>query len=274
MSTVWTRTRPTLPPPLSRLGVDIAAFRKERGTSYRRIEPAASDVVMILGIGTPWQVAAPSRALETHQAFAVGLAMRPLKTVSDDPTACIEVRLPPWLARDLFQAMPCEADGIGSVTGLLGRGSDQLVETVANTSDPRAAALDVARLLAARLTDRAPRIKPEVRWAWRRIAQTNGQLSIRELAQEIGWSQRHFAARFRDHVGLAPKAAARLARFSAAYRHATGRAESLAQVAMGAGYSDQSHMCREFKELAGAAPNVIRRAVGSDVAINDRPPAI
>ncbi|SHF30785.1 hypothetical protein [Streptoalloteichus hindustanus] len=36
---------------------------------------------------------------------------------------------------------------------------------------------------------------------------------MHELAREIGWRRRHFAARFHEHVGLPPKALARLLRF-------------------------------------------------------------
>ena len=118
----------------------------------------------------------------------------------------------------------------------------------------------------------ASRTKPEIRWAWRRIARTNGQVSVRDLARETGWSDRHFAACFRNQIGLAPKAAARLARFSWAYRQVAGTNKPLAHVAIDAGYSDQSHMNREFNELAGAAPKTIRRAIGRDVAVRDEPP--
>ena len=226
---------------------------------------------MVFGIGTEWRVATPSGETGTHRAFVAGLAMRPHHVVSDHPTACIEIRLPPWVAGDLFQTVLGET---GGVVGMLGRGSDQLVEMVANTNDPGAATLEIVLMMAARLSSGISRTKAEVRWAWRRVIQTNGQVSVRDLAREIGWSDRHLTACFRKQIGLSPKAAARLARFSWAHRHVTGTDRPLALVAIDAGYSDQSHMNREFKELAGAAPKVIRRAAGCDVAIRDEPPTL
>lgn len=40
-----------------------------------------------------------------------------------------------------------------------------------------------------------------------------GTLAIATLVEEIGWSQRHLAATFREQIGLTPKAAARVLRF-------------------------------------------------------------
>ena len=267
MSTTWTCIGPVLPPALDGLGVEVAAFRKVSGAGYRRVEPATLDIVMVLGVRTQWQVAAPSEAFGTFQAFAAGLAMQPYEVTSPDPAACIEIRLPPTVARDLFRATLSQTDGIVDIIELLGPDAGRLVEKVASARAPREVIMDVVRVLAARMSNDPPLAKPEIRWAWRHIAQTEGRMSIRALADEIGWSERHFTACFRNDIGLAPKAAARLARFSAAHRRVTQSGDALASIATDTGYSDQSHMSREFRALAGAAPAAIRRTAGKDVAI-------
>ncbi len=73
---------------------------------------------------------------------------------------------------------------------------------------------------------------------------------------ETGWSRRHVTERFRHQLGLPPKAYARLLRFE----HATTLLASpdprntLADVAVDAGYYDQSHLTRDFVALAGMTP--------------------
>ncbi|HEY5851035.1 MAG TPA: helix-turn-helix transcriptional regulator [Lysobacter sp.] len=95
------------------------------------------------------------------------------------------------------------------------------------------------------------------------IAQTMQGLEqghqVAALARASGCSHRLLLARFRAATGLAPKAYARVLRF----RHALKlleRGQRLADVAHDAGYSDQAHFNREFRELSGITPQAYRRA--------------
>jgi AraC-like DNA-binding protein len=95
-------------------------------------------------------------------------------------------------------------------------------------------------------------VVPEVGYAWDRLAETGGNLRIEQLAREVGWSRRHLADRFRAETGLGPKSAARVIRFEGACDRllAPDRPE-LARVAAEAGYVDQAHLSRDFRDLAG-----------------------
>jgi hypothetical protein len=100
---------------------------------------------------------------------------------------------------------------------LLGGAGRRLGERLrdAPSSRRRFALLD--RFLLRRL-ERGPRPSPEVGWAWRRLVATGGAVPIGQLAREVGWSHKHFIHRFRQHVGLSPKTAARLVRFEEVWR--------------------------------------------------------
>jgi AraC-like DNA-binding protein len=100
---------------------------------------------------------------------------------------------------------------------------------------------------------------PEVRFAWHQLLRTGGTARISDLAAETGWSGRHLTSRFRTEIGLTPKAAARVVRFSRA-RHllaasAAGTGYHLADLAAACGYFDQAHLAREFRALAGCPPS-------------------
>ena len=99
-----------------------------------------------------------------------------------------------------------------------------------------------------------PAPAPEVAWAWRRLRSTSGGVPIRELAQQVGWSHRHLVGRFREQVGLAPKSVARVLRLQRSLVLLERSGESLAGVALAAGFCDQAHMNREFRALAGCTP--------------------
>ena len=75
--------------------------------------------------------------------------------------------------------------------------------------------------------------------------------SINEIVKETGYSHRRFIALFRRDVGLPPKAYSRILRFQEAIRRITSdRSIEWAGLALDAGYSDQSHFNREFREFA------------------------
>ncbi|HEX6480229.1 MAG TPA: helix-turn-helix domain-containing protein [Ktedonobacteraceae bacterium] len=92
--------------------------------------------------------------------------------------------------------------------------------------------------------------------AVRRIDAASGNISMRALADELGWSQKHLERLFAQAVGLSPKHYARIARFrhlsSFAARPHPGR--TLGRLAADFGYYDQSHLVREVTSLAGLAP--------------------
>jgi transcriptional regulator GlxA family with amidase domain len=101
---------------------------------------------------------------------------------------------------------------------------------------------------------------PEVRWAWRQLLKSGGTVRMSDLAAGTGWSTRHLASRFRTEIGLAPKTAARVIRFSRArnllVRYAAADGEyRLADLAAACGYFDQAHLAREFRLLAGCPPS-------------------
>jgi AraC-like DNA-binding protein len=106
----------------------------------------------------------------------------------------------------------------------------------------------------------AAQAAPEVGWAWRQLLASGGTVRIADLAAQTGWSGRYLAARFRTEIGLTPKAAARVIRFSRARRLllenvAGGRGPGLAGLAAACGYFDQAHLAREFRSLAGCPPS-------------------
>jgi AraC-like DNA-binding protein len=167
----------------------------------------------------------------------------------------IEVWLAPLGAYTLLGLPMGELRGhTVDLVDVLGAGGRRLAEQLreAPTWRHRFALLD--RFLLRRL-ERGPRPSPEVDWAWRRLVATAGAEPIGRLANEVGWSHKHLITRFRQQVGLAPKTAARLVRFDGVWRRLDERRPlDWADLARQAGYADQAHLIRDFRQFTGTTP--------------------
>lgn len=91
-----------------------------------------------------------------------------------------------------------------------------------------------------------------------------GTLRVRELATCSGYSHRRFIELFRGATGLAPKAYARVHRLDRVLSLAASPALGWADIACEAGFTDQSHLTREFGEIAGLSPQAWRRVATAD----------
>jgi AraC-like DNA-binding protein len=119
----------------------------------------------------------------------------------------------------------------------------------------------IQMLLLARLRPASPPANPSIT---RALAQLKAGGSVREAVAQSGYSHRHFIRLFSQAVGLPPKLYGRVQRF----QHALGLmqgcgtlpAPGLPDVALDAGYSDQSHFNREFRQFSGLTPQQYRRA--------------
>jgi AraC-like DNA-binding protein len=120
----------------------------------------------------------------------------------------------------------------------------------------------VFRILEQELTERLKRpllIHPAIAYAL--DPHVNGWVPrrVRDIQRETGYSSRHFIALFRAAVGLTPKHYFRVKRFTAVLqRLAASNKASLADIASSVGYSDQSHLTREFRDFAGITPTQYR----------------
>ena len=122
------------------------------------------------------------------------------------------------------------------------------------------------RELASRiLTARAP--SAAVTWTWRRLVETGGRVSIGSLVDEVGFSQKHLIAQFREQIGLSPKTLARVLRFGRAVRDHQERRRrppgrdraGLRLLRPGALLARLPRLRRRHADRAGAKPAARRR---------------
>ncbi|MCZ8379985.1 helix-turn-helix domain-containing protein [Mycobacterium sp. CPCC 205372] len=172
---------------------------------------------------------------------------------------CVEVRLSPVVAYRVLGVPLVEmAGGVVPADAVWGRAADRVRQQLgdAPTWDDRFAATEA--LLTRHGRDR-PSVDREVAWAWDQLIVSRGGLRVEHLAESIGWSRKRLWSRFRSQIGLPPKHAVRLFRFShAAQGLAAG--DNAAQVAADCGFADQSHLHREVLAFTGMTPTSLAGA--------------
>jgi AraC-like DNA-binding protein len=145
-----------------------------------------------------------------------------------------------------------------SADALWGARARELRERLLAAQGPSAA----FRVLEAELSSRIHRpllIHPAVAQALAHGTGGWGSSRVTEIQRQAGYSPRHFVALFRTAVGLTPKHYYRMKRFTAVLHGlAGGSAGGLAELAAVAGYSDQAHLTREFREFSGVSPTGYR----------------
>lgn len=144
-----------------------------------------------------------------------------------------------------------------SLEDLWGGVAVELRERLAEIGDPDMALDLLERFLRARLP-RAHGIDPAIAHA---LDLFRRSVAVRDAVEQIGWSHRRFIDRFRETVGMTPKRFCRVRRLARVLRLASQRDDApLAELALEAGYSDQPHFNREFRELTGMTPGAYRAA--------------
>ena len=86
-----------------------------------------------------------------------------------------------------------------------------------------------------------------------------GGLALQEIAADLGLSVSHFSRAFRTSVGLPPHQWLLHQRVSAAKQLMANRGQTLADIAVLAGFANQSHFTRVFSRLVGVSPGEWRR---------------
>ncbi|MDR2357593.1 MAG: helix-turn-helix domain-containing protein [Oscillospiraceae bacterium] len=87
------------------------------------------------------------------------------------------------------------------------------------------------------------------------ILENEGQVHIRDMENYTGFSERYIRNVFKDALGISPKAFCNFIRFQAAVKMLNrAGCGSIADIAIGCGYFDQSHLLKEFHRYAGESP--------------------
>ena len=253
---VWEAVAARPAGPLRAVVAEHHGYRQRGMPPARHLGLPSPWLTLIFTLDEPLHVARhpdPQQIPGDYRALLGGLHTTPAVIAHDGAQSGVQLQLDPLGTRALLGLPAGELAGLDlPATDLLGRLGADLPEQLQAVGSWAAR----FRLLDDRLgrlvdPDRTPP-PPEVRRAWRVLRASGGTARIADVAREVGWSERHLAARFRTEIGLTPKAAARVIRFNRARRMVPGTPAAV--VAATCGYADQAHLVREFVAFTGLAP--------------------
>lgn len=226
-----------------------------------RSEFANANVVIILETGQPLQVSSGQHTVSHRGGFVAGLHDGPTRTSHSGHQAGIQLNLPPLVARQLL-GLPLSEIAHQVIAALdvipcCRRAEVRRLVDLQSWGER----LDVVESLLKKSLERPlPRGYRELSWAIAQIEKSAGSVSIRTLAQTLGWSERRLQRAFTEQVGVAPKVFARLVRFDALMtRVQTHPDERWVDTALELGFADQSHLVRDVRQFSGVTPSLAER---------------
>jgi AraC-like DNA-binding protein len=215
----------------------------------------SSDVDLIISLGSPIDVVQMPNTKQRPAVFTAlvsGLQHAAAILRQSGEAFGLHIFVKPLGVRAILGVMSAEiVTLVVNLSDIWGNFAGDLIEMLlgADTWGERFSILDRVFISKLNLTN----VAPEISWAWERLAKTHGLATVQQLADDAGYSRRHFSESFCNAVGVTPKLAGRVFRFERACRLANNEG-CLAQVALECGYYDQAHLTREWYALAGCSP--------------------
>ena len=251
------RWRYSVMPPRPDLADAVECIWEVVGTqSYNREKILPNGrVELLFNLGAPHWLHEGGERRAYRDAWVSGLQERYLVIESPGRGAMMGARLRPLGAHRFFRLPMRELAGaIVDLDAVLGAWITAVTSRLRETASTAGRFMILERLLTERLAA-APAPDPGVAWAWSEIEGRDGKVRIEDLRAELRVSRKRLVDRFRQTVGLPPKALARIRRFHAlAEALRPARRIDWAELALDHGYYDQSHLARDFHAFAGVTP--------------------
>lgn len=240
-------------------------YREASAHAVERMEHPSGRAVLIFEFGDAIELSQKSAPARFRTGFFAGIDDKPTLTRFSGEQAGIEVNLSPEGTFALAQGALSELKGSAVESAELG------IDVSLGPRLREAPSWEVRfALVADALWDRvksARRLSPLVRRALSLIDAEHGSVRIDRLSQSLRASRAYVHERFVVETGFSPKRYAALRRFSRVKDLLrTNDAESLAGVALSAGYADHAHLSRDVRQFAGTTPTELARDLRQPLA--------
>ncbi|WEK33906.1 MAG: helix-turn-helix domain-containing protein [Candidatus Pseudobacter hemicellulosilyticus] len=253
--------------------VDIDWTRDLQEYAVWRLIPFGQTTMLFL-FGDPHQYSllGPQEGMQdTARAFLVGQLTRPIWLKFSGHTRLFKIQFRSAGIRQLLPFNMQELTNVASLEldSIWGNPVQQLLEKLYEAPTDPARVNEVDQFLLQRLSP-ASNLVDYVDYTIHQLINNGGNLSIQSLEKQLGISSRQLERLFRAKVGLPPKELGRIIRLNQAIsRLRQDSSISLFQLSHAAGYFDQAHFSRDFKNIAGVAPSKLFSASASELFVTN-----
>jgi methylphosphotriester-DNA--protein-cysteine methyltransferase len=241
---------------------DLAGLVQEYWEVAGALEPFRETLLpnacaeLMVNLGPPHQLIEGDEKTAWERAWFSGLHERSLIIESHQGTHLVSARLRALGAAELLGTRAADlANTVVDLDAFLGDDGRALREAVRAADSPAARfAVLEGFLRTGRSRSAAPTF---VRHAVDRIDATHGRVRVAELHEDVGVSRKHLAVTFRRWVGVPAKTYAGIRRLVwtlERLRETPVNGVDWSMLASDAGYSDQSHLTRDFRRVGAASP--------------------
>ena len=220
---------------------------------------------LMFNLGPPHTLISESGSSVWERSWFSGVHDRALVIESLSGTHLVSARLTPLGAVQLFgPAMAGMVNRVVDLESLAGWAATELRESLLVAESPGARFELLERFIRS-CPERGVVVPEVVRAAVRSIESAHGNLRVSGIHTEVGVSRKHLWMLFAREMGMSPKAYAQIQRFVwTLARLRESESVDWVRLANDAGYSDQSHLAREFRRIADASPTEFLRTRSPD----------
>mgnify|MGYP001558334923 CR=1 FL=1 len=189
-------------------------------------------------------------------AYVVGTMTRPILFTTNGEVDMLGIRFRPGASRPFLQVSIDKCTDLATdLDCFWGPAGPELWSRLAESRDTaKRIALIESHLLKQYGWNMA--LDPYVQFCVKLMERRRGIVTAKDLEKGTGLSSRQIERKFDRDIGIGPKAYSRILRFQNIIQRAS-EAESLdwPLIALRHGYSDQSHLIRDFKDFSGVTPS-------------------
>ncbi|HAA16991.1 MAG TPA: hypothetical protein DCE41_36880 [Cytophagales bacterium] len=235
----------------------------------KSVDPGGHTNIPLYADGYPgimWQQAEEGfyllpKGKKLSEFFLYGQTLEPVSLDAQGPFSFVVFQLYPFASKYLLGVDPRvlndDCYDLLALPSIQGGGFHEALLGTENLTEQTHIIAQVMRTLLAE--HRVPE-HDLVQLAIHKIIQAEGQVSVREVLEEVPMTERTLERQFQAQVGLTPKQFAKIIQFQKALHSLNqSRYDRLVEVGVDSGFADQSHFIRTFKRYTGQTPSYYLR---------------
>src|SRR5215210_2739258 len=249
---------------------DFAGIVKEYWEVKGRLSPFREALLpngfveIMFNLGPPHRVFEGSGIGVWERSWFSGLQERSIFIESLEGTHLVSIRLHPLGATRLLGLdAPRAANSIVDLETFIGADVHELRDRLLAVESPEARFAILESFVRSLTKTDVPAFVSHTVLA---LEAAHGSLRVADLHKELDVSRKHLAVSFTRYIGISAKSYAQIQRFLWTLEQLRSASDvDWSRLALEAGYSDQSHLVRDFRAVGAASPTEYLRKFAPDL---------